>query len=114
KPQEYDEVECKQGENHECIDQRVGAGMGFEPLVQFTTAVQDEPRLFAAEIFEGMSSRVLPGHFQLIEMNLHGWTSRLCRSDFANSLAQSSVQTFDFFHGVAIALGDNFIRQVPV
>src|SRR5258708_25748625 len=61
-----------------------------------------------------MSPGILPGHFQLIEMNLHGWTSRLCCPDFANPFAQGSVQTFDFLNGMAITLGDNFIRHVPV
>ena len=108
------EIEREQGEDHQCIDQRVRTGVGFEPLVQFATAVQDQPRLFAAEIFEGMSPGVLPGHFQLIEMNFHGSTSRLCCPDFANPFAQGSVQTFNLLHGVAVTMGDNFIRQMPV
>jgi hypothetical protein len=51
---------------------RVRTGMRLEPLIQFAPAVQDQPRLFAAEIFEDVFSGVLPGHSQLIEMNVHG------------------------------------------
>ena len=66
------EIKRQQGDDHQCIDQRVRAGMGLEPLVQFATALQDQPGLFAAEIFEDMSAGVFPGHSQLIEMNVHG------------------------------------------